>query len=363
MNCRRTTRLVAAVCGLLGLFAADAAAQAPTLTVSAVSDSVTIAWTPLAQATGYSLTVSGTVNVSVNLPASVTTIIVKAPAGSYRLRVRGLAGNFVGPESNEATVTVGGPPPPQPCGAAPAAPRVTANGNGLSVTLSWDNVPGAVGYQVQWSRSSGGTELTETTTSTSVTKYVGMAGTFFARVLVGTACGQATSNEVSFTLENKPGSGPRTPDPPPGVDLPAPAYAEAVVMDMGRRHAAELRRASNGECGPKNFDWLFLLVRELRQRDSRWGLNWKRGHVGELSTDIIAYNPSNGPDEGNGRVYLFDVIGAICEGNYPAFDSSTTAKTWPFRGDPGCAPGTYCTRWTIQPYLAAGFPADGRDPQ
>jgi hypothetical protein len=357
MNRRKTTGLAAAVFAAIGLFATDAAAQAPTLSATAVADTVTIAWSSLVGATGYNLTVTGSLEASVNLPASVTQIIVKAPAGTYRLRVRGLAGAIEGPLSNEALVTVGGAQP-QPCSGAPVAPTLTAATSGLGVTLNWNAVPGAVGYAVQWSRFPGGTELIETTASTSATKYVGMVGTFYARVVTATACGQAVSNEVSFTLENTPGAGPRTPDPAPGQLLPVPDYAEAVVFDMARRYPGQLSRACKN-----NHEFLYLLLRELRQRDTRWGLNWKRGDRNQgMSSDILAFNPTNGPDEGNGQVYIFDVIGAECERNYPTFINQTSV-TWSARGNPACGAGTYCTMWTLQPYLAAGGVPDSREQQ
>lgn len=354
MNRRRTTSVAVAVCGIVGLFAADAAAQAPTLSATAVADTVTIQWTPLVGATGYTITVEGTLNASVNLPSSVTQIIVKPPAGSYRVRVRGFAGTLVGPLSNEAVVTVGAGQP-QPCGGPPAAPALTAGTSGLSVTLNWGAVAGATGYIIQWSRFPGGTELTETTAANSAQKYVGSVGTFYARVVAVTPCGNAISNEVSFTLANTAGAGARTPDPPPGVDLPIPDYGFAVVQDMARRYPAELSRACKN-----NHEFLFLLLHELRKIDTRWGLNWKRGNPGDMSSDILAYNQTNLPDEGNGRVYIFDVIGAECERNYPSFGDATPV-TWAARGNPACGAGTYCTMWTLEPYLRAGFTADGRD--
>jgi hypothetical protein len=50
------------------------------------------------------------------------------------------------------------------------------------------------------------------------------------------------------------------------------------------------------------------------------------------------------------------VIGAECEANRPTF-IDTTQTTWAARGNSLCAAGTYCVKWTLQPYLQAGFPA------
>lgn len=146
-------------------------------------------------------------------------------------------------------------------------------------------------------------------------------------------------------------SGGRAADPPPGQLLPVPGYGESVVMDVARRYPGQLARACK-----TNHEWLFILLNELRKYDSRWGLNWKRGNAGDMSSDVVSYNPTNGPDEGNGQVYIFDVIGAECEANRPTFIDGTQA-TWAARGNPMCGAGTYCVKWTIQPYLGAGFPA------
>ena len=36
----------------------------------------------------------------------------------------------------------------------------------------------------------------------------------------------------------------------------------------------------------------------LRERDKRWGLNWKRANVGDMSQDVITFNWGPDPDEG-----------------------------------------------------------------
>jgi hypothetical protein len=146
-------------------------------------------------------------------------------------------------------------------------------------------------------------------------------------------------------------SGGRAADPPGNQLLPVPSYGESVVMDTARRYPGQLARACK-----TNHEWLFLLLNALRSHDTRWGLNWKRGNAGDMSSDIVSYNPTNRPDEGNGQVYIFDVIGAECEQNNPTFTDQTQG-TWAVRDNPACASGTYCVRWTIQPYMQAGFPA------
>jgi hypothetical protein len=356
---RKASVLIAAALALIALFGREASAQVPGLTASANGRSVTIDITPVPGSTGHRLAVGtapGAANIAtVNLPLSVTHIVVSAPDGAYYMRVAAMLGSAVGPFGAEISVTVSTAAPPPGC-TPPAAPTLTATGSSLSVNVSWTSVPGATGYQLQWSRIAGGTELVESTTATSVNKYVGAAGTYFVRVVVITPCGNATSADATFTLVNTPGAGPRTPNPPAGTLLPIPAYAAGVVQDMARRHPAELARACK-----TNHDWLFLLLRELRRYDTRWGLNWKRGDIRQgMSSDILAYNPTDQPDDGNGRVYIFDVIGAECEGNYPTFGDATPV-TWASAGHPACGVGTFCTKWTLEPYLRAGFPADKQD--
>ena len=134
--------------------------------------------------------------------------------------------------------------------------------------------------------------------------------------------------------------------------------------------AAVYRGDLANACGSRLY--LYRLVHELRKRDTRWGLNFKRGHW-ETSTDIITYNPTNRPDQYESQVYLIDVVSAICEGNHPVWNTNTTAETWgcghhadpitqphvfaacPPRNHPDCATA-YCAKWQIDGYIAAGFP-------
>jgi hypothetical protein len=178
-----------------------------------------------------------------------------------------------------------------------------------------------------------------------------------ARAMIGNDFGPWSASATFRTLDRPVGTrgagtaGPRAADPPPGQLLAVPDYAAGVVMEMAARHGGELARACKD-----NHDWLFLLVQELRSKyDTRWGLNFKRGDPGQgMSTDIISYNPTDQPDDGNGRVYIFDVIGAECEQNRPGFNDVTGA-TWVNRGNSLCGAGTWCTMWTIDPYLRAGY--------
>ena len=349
MKLLKTIGLVAAVVSMLGS-ASHLSAQAPyipTLSVTTNGNIVTITWTGIVEAQGYNLvagSASGLANIAnVNLPLAVgRTIVVTAPSGIYFLRVRATAGSLAGPFSNEVQVNVN----QVPCG-TPAVPVIGTAVAGPNVTVSWAPIPGAIGYQVHYSRFAGASELVQTTGSNSHTQYVPLVGTFFVRVVAVSPCGASTSLEATFTIENLSGSGPRTPDPPPGQLLPVPSYGEAVMYETAARFPGDLANAGGSRM------WLYRLVHELRKRDSRWGLNYKRGQYGDLSRDIVAYNPTNRPDNLESQIYLFDVVYQIDFANGP-FWGDATHDTWSARGNPLC--GTeWCAMWTLEPYIAAGF--------
>ena len=188
MKLTKTTGLVAVA--LLALCAREAAAQAPALTSTVNGSSVRLDWTAVAGATSYELDVTGSLVVTAQIPTLF--VQVNAPAGTYTVRVRGRNGATAGPYSNTVTVTVGGAPAPGPC--QPTAPAATASVNGGVVTVNWGAVPGATGYVVQFSRFSGGTELSQATAQNAYVQFVGMVGTFYARVVAVTPCGNAVSH-------------------------------------------------------------------------------------------------------------------------------------------------------------------------
>jgi hypothetical protein len=343
----------------IGLGVTKAAAQAPTLSVAVNGTAVSAQWTGVAGATGYNIVVTGAASIDVPLPASTTTAAANpVPAGTYTIRVRAFAGTTFGPFSNSVTVTVGPGgtlPPPGPC-MPPTPPTANASTAGGVVTVTWNAVAGAAGYGLQFSRFPGGTELVQNVAAnvTSYSQFVPLLGTFYVRVTVLTACGSATSAEVSFTIANQTsGSGPRTPDPPAGQLLPAPNYGQAVVIQMANTYPNQLRNSCHETGG--NNEFMFLVLRALRQQDSRWGLNIKRGNQG-LSQDVITYNPTNGPDSSATQIYLWDMIGNHCPiSGVPTWNwTNVTQATWN-AGAAGQCSNFYCARWTIDDYLRAGF--------
>ena len=67
-----------------------------------------------------------------------------------------------------------------------------------------------------------------------------------------------------------------------------------------------------------------LVVDTLRLEDTRFGYNCKRGNCNDPSKDIVAYNYSAGPDEGNSSVYIIDTISGHCgRGPTPAWIDQT----------------------------------------
>jgi hypothetical protein len=336
------------------------------LTATVNGNVVTITWTTVPGATAYNIVAglsAGSADIaSVNLPPAITTITVAAPAGTYYVRVRALFGGTPGGFSNEVVIVVGGSGPgpgPGPC-PPPSPPTITTQAAGLSVIVTWSSVPGATSYAVQYSRYSGGTELVVNVpgAQTSHSQYVGMTGTFYVRVVVVTPCGSATSNEASFTIDNT-SPGPRTPDPPPGQLLPRPSYGQDVVIDIANRFRGDLLNSCVEHGGNNVF--MFRVLQALRVRDTRWGLNWKRGYPGDLSQDIITYNPTSLPDTSASQIYLWDMIAGHC-GSNPSWNwTDVTAPTWPYPDGTNTNPSlcnravTHCALWTIEPYQRFGF--------
>jgi hypothetical protein len=360
MKSIRNMVFVAAALVLAPIVAREARAQAPTVSFNVSGPSVTIQWTPVPGASIYDVFVSGTLSGQVQLPAAVTVVRVNAPVGTYGIQVRGRAGSQVGPLSNMAMITVGGSAPPPPTCTPPAAPTVTATVSGASVNVSWNAVSGATGYAVQFSRTPGGTELVlnAAANQTSITQAVNLTGTFYVRVVALSSCGNAPSNEANFTVGTAtapPGSGPRSPNPPPGQLIPRSSlgYAQGIAAQIASQYHADLLNSCRDTGGNNTF--MFRLVQALRRVDTRWGMNDKRGNRGDMSQDIVTYNPTDRPDDGESQIYLFDAIGGHCGPN-PTGGSlgDVTDGTWAAAGNPAC--GTrYCARWTIDNYLRAGF--------
>ena len=319
---------------------------------------------PPASPTGLVASSSGTtVNFSVGLPAGTLTGLVLAagtapgqtqavipmpvasqsslsdvPPGTYFARMHAIGPGGPSGASNEVQITVA----PAAC-LPPTPPGVQTSVAGSTVNISWSAVAGAAGYQLLASATPGGSPMVTQAipASTTAVSYPGVAaGTYYVRVVAVNACGAAAASADATVVVNPPVEGARTPNPPspsPPNYLPLPNRS-AVVAEMARLYPNELRNS----CG--NNTWLFRLVQRLRQEDTRWGLNWKRARVGDMSQDAITYNFGQQADEGTLNVHVVDVIGSHCGPN-PSGAWIDQTVLW-----------STGAMWTLQPYTTAGFP-------
>ena len=288
-------------------------------------------------------TTPGAAQAVVPLSVSPQNTLHNVPPGTYFLRQVAVSPGGSSPPSNEIQLVVSA----ATC-AAPAAPVVSAQVAGSAVLLSWGAVGGAAGYRIDVATTAGGAPIATQAVgpqTTSVTNPSTPAGAYFVRVTSGNACGlTATSAEVSVTVSGPAPGSNRTPNPPapsPPNYLPLPNRS-AVVDEMARRYPNEFRNSCR-EAGGDNR-WLFLLVQRLRQEDTRWGLNWKRARVGDMSQDVINYNFGPESDEGTYMTYVVDVIGNHCGNSAPSPAWNNVTAMW-----------STGARWTLQPYLQSGY--------
>lgn len=276
------------------------------------------------------------------LPLSTSGTIPDVPVGTYYTRVYAANTSGLSAPSNEVRVDVGVNGGCSP----PAASGLSVATSGSQVSFNWSAAPGAAGYRLEVSTGPAGPVGFAQIFGAGTTSfgYSGApAGTYYARVVSLSACGLETGSGVSpFTVTPSPGGGRRTPNPPPGQRLPLPDMS-SVVYAVGNAYRNELRNSCVEHGG--NNAWLFRLVQALRQYDTRWGLNWKRGNVGDMSQDVVNYNFGSEADEGTTNVYIIDVIGGHCGGNPEA--------SWIDQTDVTRRNGTI-GRWTLQPYIRAG---------
>ncbi|MBA2302752.1 MAG: hypothetical protein H0W08_08970 [Acidobacteria bacterium] len=114
-------------------------------------------------------------------------------------------------------------------------------------------------------------------------------------------------------LPPAPGGNFRTPDPAAGQRLPLPGYGASVVQQI----ASQFPNALRNSCQDDGGTWEFLdrVVDALRQYDTRWGYNGKRGNGNDPSKDVVDYHYGRGTSENSTDVYIIDVIGGHCGGN------------------------------------------------
>ena len=121
----------------------------------------------------------------------------------------------------------------------------------------------------------------------------------------------AWSETYTFTTASS-SAGPRTPDPPPGQTLDLPHQA-ALISQLAVTHAAALANSNVHEGG--SWDFMDVAVEALRQTDTRWGYNCKRGDCNHLSIDVVNYFYGTGDGLYSQDVYLIDIIAGIKSDN------------------------------------------------
>jgi hypothetical protein len=372
MKLMRSICLAAGALALVASTAQEASAQAPAPTWQQLSPTrIRVDWQAVPGAT-YEVFVT---NLGIGpIPVPTNFFVVDPPPGVYVVQVR-IAGTSI--VSSPVTINFGGGPPPG-C-TAPEAPTLTVSATGVTVNASWTAVAGAIGYELQVSNAPGGAALARVQLPAGQTAYAtsGPIGTYYARVVAGSACGAvSTSGEQSFTLGaatpgpspnpgGGTGAGPRTPNPTatnggvpcvPGrldlgycIPIQSLGYASGVVNAVAAANPFDVHNSCREEGG--NMLFIHKAVQALRRIDTRWGMNLKRGNQG-VSEDIIAFNPTDRPDNGESQIYLFDAIGGHCGPN-PVVSGlgDVTMSTWNagLANTPGCST-RFCAAWTLSGY-------------
>jgi hypothetical protein len=261
-------------------------------------------------------------------PSSTSFLIPSAPPGSYYATVVAIgAGGSAA--SSEFTLTLPG------CAAPPTIP-LNASSIGAFIQFSWPQLPGSTGYTLEVGNTPGGgpnlAALPFGPTQTSFSYYGMPDGTYYATLRSALTCGASVSSAETLLAVAQPPQGPAL----------SKAQAHSVLTEGARAMAAQYAGDLRNSCG--NTNWVFKLLRHLRSIDTRFGMNYKRGQIGDLSQDVILYNFADVPNEQAiaRHVYGWDVISQHCGGN----------PTW-FNGDITNANGA--ARWTILEYLMAGY--------
>jgi hypothetical protein len=273
-------------------------------------------------------------------------------AGNYYLRVAALNAGGLSAPSNEFLLQM---PAGGGCSAPPAR-AFTSAVFGNYVQFGWQGLPGAAGYRLDFTTAPGAPATLSIPVGPGASGYATAGaplGTFYGRLVTAFSCGTTTVGpETTLTIDGLPPPGPRSPNPAAGQRLPFRAQDGAIVEQLARERPDLLQQSCREHGGNNRF--MFEAVRRLRAVDNRYGLNWKRGNVGDLSQDIVNYNYGPDSDEGTRNVYIIDIIGGHCGGRPSAAWIDQTQATR--------SAGTIGI-WTLQPYLGAGLPIVSDEPQ
>ena len=277
----------------------------------------------------------------VPLAPSTSLALGGIPQGKYFVSLTASGQYGTSAPSNELEIDLPGCTPP-------AAFPLTTSSYGGFVSIEWPKVPGAVSYVLEASSTlGGGPDLLIQPLAGNVTRVTTSNipdGDYYVTVKAAIGCGTTGTSGQQLVKVSSTGTGPRTPDPAPGQRLPMPGYASGIVNSMASQYSGDLRNSCREHGG--NNRWLYRVVQRLRERDSRWGLNWKRGNVNDMSQDVVTYHYGPGRDEGSTAVYIIDVIAGHCGPNPgPNWNDVTEATRR----------GNTIGRWTLQPFVAAGY--------
>lgn len=296
---------------------------------------------------GYILQATSGGTLVASLPLTTTQVSVpNVPALPFSVSV--VAVNQGGASAPSAPVEVNIPPGPGLCSTPPARGFNTFS-FGRYAQFTWSPVPGAAGFRLDFSAAQAGQVLA----SIPVPGHASLAtipnaplGTFYGKLTTAFGCGSVTTGpEQAVVIDGSAPPGPRAADPAPGQRLPFPQWGAGVVSQLAAERPDLLFQSCREHGGNNRF--MFEAVRRLRQRDNRFGLNWKRGNFGDLSQDIVNYNYSADSDEGTRNVYIIDIVGGHCGPRPgPNFQDQTGATR---------NAGTIGV-WTLIPYINAGYP-------
>ena len=114
---------------------------------------------------------------------------------------------------------------------------------------------------------------------------------------------------------------------------PAKGYGNEIglVESIAAGRPFDLFFSCTEHGSPHSNTFMFEVVASLRKKyqTNRWGLNWKRGNVGDLSQDIVNYytGPEGTTMRNSTQVRLFDIIGGHCGSRPSPFWVDQTAAT------------------------------------
>lgn len=105
------------------------------------------------------------------------------------------------------------------------------------------------------------------------------------------------------------------PPPPPVLEPPGDETPQPDVPNRGEVVSAQWSLQPADGTPEGNLGFIRRVVRELRKESPRWGLNWKRGNVGDPSRDVIGWRV--GPTDTDS--IIIDIIRASDDPNDPGF--------------------------------------------